>query len=463
MLFFHCSLSAFGNADERALFVDVTDSLGLRYVHDSGLSGAYRIPEVMGSGVAVFDYDQDGDLDIYIVGGLPGTGRLYRRSDRGDYEDVTDQANLHNPGHGMGAALGDIDNDGDVDLYLTNLEDDRLLRNDGDGTFTDVTATAGIDAGTWSSSATFCDIDHDGYLDLFVATYVVPDEHQKCSTRGGTADYCPPNVYSSLPDRVFRNTGDGSFVDITEASGIGRVRNPALGVVCIDFDQDSRADILVANDGYPNHLWINRGDGTFDERGVLWGVAVNLFGESEAGMGIALGDINDDAAFDVLLTHVDRESNTLYTSTGDGAMMDATIRAKLGPVSVPYTGFGVAFLDMDHDADLDVAIANGRVRKSAPQPRMPTTEARKSARETFAEHYGEANLLLANSGRGIFENACATSPLCAQEAVSRGLLAVDLDRDGDLDLVVTNANGAARVFDNQVAKLGKWLQARVLE
>ena len=154
LLFFYCSLSAFGNADERALFVDVTDSLGLLYVHDSGLSGAYRIPEVMGSGVAVFDYDQDNDLDIYIVGGLPGAGRLYRRTAGGDYEDVTKQANLHNPGYGMGAALGDIDNDGDVDLYLTNLEDDRLLRNDGDGTCTDGTATAGIDAGAWSSSST---------------------------------------------------------------------------------------------------------------------------------------------------------------------------------------------------------------------------------------------------------------------------------------------------------------------
>ena len=455
-----------GIAEERALpssFVDVTHSLGVQFHHDSGPTDEYLLPQVMGSGVAVFDYDQDGDLDIYFVGGLPGTGQLFRRTSRGDYEDVTEQANLHNPGHGMGTALGDIDNDGDVDLYLTNLEDDRLLRNDGDGTFTDITTNSGIDANAWSSSATFCDIDGDGYLDLFVATYVVPDGHQVCSTPGGQADYCPPNVYPSLPDRVYRNTGDGTFIDVTEVSGVGRVENPALGVVCVDFNQDSRMDIFVANDGSTNHLWINQGDGTFDERGMIWGVATNLFGESEAGMGIALGDVNDDAAFDVLVTHVDRESNTLYVSTGGRAMMDATIASKLGPVSVPYTGFGAAFLDMDHDGDLDLAIANGRVRKPTTPSKIRRFNRAARADEAFVEHYAEANLLMQNAGQGTFEIACAADAFCAQETVGRGLLAADLDRDGDLDLVLTNANGAARVFENRVEKQGRWLQMRVLQ
>ncbi|MCZ6617268.1 MAG: VCBS repeat-containing protein, partial [Gammaproteobacteria bacterium] len=460
-----CSIaSSVGWTEERAVqptFVDVTGSSGIGFLHDSGPTDEYLLPEVMGSGVAVFDYDQDDDLDIYFVGGLPGTGRLYRRDDSGIFEDVTEQANLHNPGHGMGTALGDIDNDGDLDLYLTNLEGDRLQRNNGDGTFTDVTAIAGIEADTWSSSATFCDIDGDGFLDLFVATYVMPDKHQVCSTETGGADYCPPNVYPSQPDRLYRNEGDGTFVDISTTSGIGRVINPALGVVCSDFNRDGRVDIFVANDGAANFLWINQGDGTFVERGMLWGVATNLFGESQAGMGIALGDVNGDAALDIFLTHVDQESNTLYTSTRDGAMMDGTIRSKLGPVSVPYTGFGTAFLDMDHDGDLDLAVANGRVRKPVETSRAGPSNTQKSTGESFTWLYGESNLLLENSGQGKFHNVCAASFSCAEKSVSRGLIAADLDRDGDLDLLLSNSNGPARIFENRVPKQGRWLQLRL--
>lgn len=441
-------------------FVDVTQSLGIDFEHDSGLSGLYRLPEVMGSGLAVFDYDADDDLDLYFVGGVPGSSRLYRRNNRGEFDDVTREAGLDNPGQGMGTALGDIDNDGDLDLYLTNVGRDRLQRNDGNGTFTDVTARSGIDVHGWSSSATFCDVNADGFLDLFVATYVTHDlpADEACSTASGQRDYCPPNVYRSLPNRLYQNRGDGTFLDVTNASGLKRLSSPALGVVCTDVDGNGHPDIFVANDGTANHLWLNRGDGTFDEGGLLWGAAFNLFGEAEAGMGVALGDANADGLLDLFVTHIDGETNTLYTKAGAKAMVDATIRSKLGPPSLPHTGFGAVFLDMDHDGDLDLAVANGRVRRRSGVPGLNQTPL---TRERFTAVYGEGNHLSVNTGNGTFAGACGVSTFCSATEVSRGLLAADLDRDGDQDLILTNANGPARIFDNRAPKRGRWLQVRL--
>jgi hypothetical protein len=439
-------------------FVDVTRSSGLHYVHTAERSGNYHLPEIMGAGVAWFDYDNDGDLDLYFAGSPPRGAALFRRNADGRYEEITATAGLVSQGQGMGVALGDIDNDGDLDLFLTRVHRDRLMRNNGDGTFTDTSLDAGFTAAGWSSSAAFCDIDTDGYLDLFVARYVVPDTHQRCSTEGGTPDYCPPNVYPSLPDRLYQNRGDGTFTDISTESGIGALSAPALGALCHDLNQDGHADIFVANDGTANHLWINDGEGGFTDQGVRRGVATNLFGEAEAGMGIAVGDVNHDEVLDLFLTHIDRESNTLYVSVGAQAraMADATIASGLGPPGMPFTGFGTAFLDIEHDGDLDLVIANGRVRR-------PARESVAQSPLTFPQIYGEQNLIMENSGRAHFTVRCEGDDFCRNVGISRGLTTADFDADGDLDLVVANAHGAARLYANVTRATGNWLRVRAVD
>ncbi|MEE2778446.1 MAG: CRTAC1 family protein [Acidobacteriota bacterium] len=427
--------------------------MGIDFRHSAPPTEGHRLAEIMGAGVAVFDSDGDGLQDILFTGAPPEGPRLYRRTAGGTYLAATRAAGLVSAGYGMGVALGDIDNDGDLDVYFTHVGPDQLYRNDGEGTFSDITPASGIVADGWSSSAAFCDVDADGLLDLYVGSYVRADSDTRCTTPGGVPDYCPPNVYPGASDRLYRNLGGGVFEDIGVSSGIANTSSSALGVVCHDFNLDDRADVFVANDGAANHLWINQGDGSFAERGIEIGVAANLFGEFEAGMGIALADLNDDLRMDLFLTHVDRESNTLYLSGPNEVMLDATIRSNLGWMSLPMTGFGTAFLDFDLDGDLDLAIANGRVRR-------PTRTLEAAA--SFESTYGEENLLLANDGNGRFEKDCDANPFCADRSVGRGLLAADLDRDGDLDLVVANANGRARVYENRAPRMGNWLAVRSL-
>lgn len=469
------SEQANSRADTRAhaTFVDVAAQVGLDFQHESGVRGQYRLPEIMGSGAALFDYDNDGDLDIYLIDSGGGKSRLFQQGEDGSFRDATGQSGLTNPGYGMGTALGDIDNDGDVDIFVTNVGTDHLYRNDGHGTFTDITATAGIEGSYWSSSAAFCDIDGDGYLDLYVATYVESDPLQTCTNRAGEPDYCPPGAYRSVPDQLFLNNGNGTFKNVSETSGISLAANSGLGVVCFDFSGDHRTDVLVANDGEPNHLWINRGDNTFAESGLAFGVSVNLFGEPEASMGIAFGDVDGDLDLDLLMTHIDSESNTLYVRAQENLLIDATIGANLGFTSVPFTGFGTVFFDADNDGDLDLAIANGRVRK-APGRRHPTGS--NDDVDEFVGAYAEKNLMMENSGSGVFRNSCdEPNGFCDAVEVSRGLLAADIDRDGDLDLLVTNSNGSVRLYQNQttdrmrggvregVRKGGAWLQIRAID
>ena len=433
-------------------FRDVTRARSLDFRHASNPSERYALPEIMGSGAALFDYDNDNDLDIYLVNSA-GSSRLFSQQRSGVFVDVTLSAGLGKPTIGMGAALGDIDNDGDIDLFVTNVGKDTLYQNNGDGSFTDITDAAGIAGAHWSTSAAFCDVDNNGYLDLYVATYVESEMNPSCTTKAGEPDYCPPNVYPAQADQFFLNNGDGKFTDEGHATGIARVTNRALGVVCADFSGDHRADFLVANDGAANFLWVNQGD-TFVERAVQYGVSTNLFGEAEASMGIALGDINDDLAIDAFMTHIDQESNTLYTSTDAGTMMDSTISAKLGYTSTAFTGFGVAFFDADNDRDLDLAIANGRVRKTA---------RRSQAVNAWQRDYAETNLLLQNDGGGVFFDACSGHEFCTSPGVSRGLLAGDIDRDGDLDLLLTNSNGAARLFENRSPSTHASVTLRIID
>ena len=467
-----CSQNDIPSQADIETLVDITAEAGLVFRHDSGVRGDYLLPEIMGSGVALFDYDNDGDLDVYLVdsGSLDepaasGSNRLFRQMPDGTFVDATEEAGIGDRGYGMGNAVGDIDNDGDLDLYVANYRSDRLYRNNGDGKFSDITEGAGIEGSRWSTSAAFCDIDLDGYLDLYVTTYVDSEPPVACTSNAGEADYCGPVTYRGVPDQLYRNNGDGTFSETGTQSGISEVVNNGLGVVCFDFNDDARSDFLVANDGERNHLWINGGDGKFENRSIAFGVAVNLFGETEASMGIALGDVDGDLGLDVFLTHLDQETNTLYLTTGAGVLMDGTVGSGLGIASTPYTGFGTAFFDADHDGDLDLAIANGRVRRgphrwmsSGPEPLAP------EALGNFHRIYAEPNLLMANVGRGKFQDYCVEADeFCRAVEVSRGLLTGDIDRDGDLDILVTSSNGPVRLFRNNIPKNGGWLMLRVID
>ena len=339
---------SFGSTPAGLPFVDVTDALGLDFRHTSPPTPAHRLAEIMGAGVAAFDADGDGLVDLLFAGAPPGGPALFRQAAEGRFVDATRTAGIESHGYGMGVALGDVDNDGDVDVYLTSVDVDRLLRNDGDGTFTDVTAAAGMSSNTWSSSATFCDVDADGLLDLYVGGYVgvgTHDSANSCTTAGGIPDYCPPNVYSAVSDRLYRNLGDGVFADISETSGIRSVSSPALGVVCDDFDGDFRADVFVANDGTANNLWINLGDGTFVDRATLprrrervdrHGRAVDVEGERVAIERRFVTDDDGYAALDPLAgewTLVAREGERRSEMfVGNELALGRTIELELQPV-----------------------------------------------------------------------------------------------------------------------------------
>ena len=446
-------------------FVDVAPELGLLFDHTSGVEGEFLLPEVMGSGLAVFDYDGDGDLDVYFVNAdthaaVDAGNRLFRRDADGVFRDATAQAGLGDTGYGMGTALGDIDNDGDLDLLVTNDGPNRLYRNNADGTFSDITDSAGIEGSRWSTSAAFCDIDDDGLLDLYIANYVTNEPPYACASGAGEPDYCGPNAYRGVPDRLYRNDG-ARFVDISAASGIARTAHNGLGVVCFDFDGDARDDFLVANDGERNQLWINEGDGQFVDRGVRFGVATNIEGDTEASMGIALGDVDGDLRLDALMTHLGGETNTLYLADFTGLLLDSSALSGVGFPSVADTGFGVALADLDQDADLDLAVANGRVQRGADLTAPPNDE---TPPDAFGRLYAEPNLLMVNNGQGWFDDRCAATPgFCATTEVGRGLLAADIDADGDLDILVTNANGPARVYRNDIPDKGNWLKLRIAD
>ncbi|MHC4948466.1 MAG: CRTAC1 family protein [Planctomycetota bacterium] len=454
---------------ESSWLVDVAGELGLDFVHASGGTGDFRMPEIMGPGAALLDVDGDGDLDAYLVSGHgdglgegragAASNRLYLQGPDGRFVDATAGSGLDDRGYGMGVAAGDIDNDGDVDLYVTNHGPDRLYRNRGDGTFEDVTARAGIDVPGWSCSAEFVDYDRDGRLDLYVTQYVDFDPALRCHTSAGEPDYCGPKAMPPRPDVLLRNTGtpDGpAFEDVSAAAGLRAVAPAAgLGVIADDLDDDGWPDLYVANDAYANHLWLNRGDGTFREAAMALGVAYNLHGQAEAGMGVVAEDLDGDGRTDLLVTHLGQETNTLYVGHAAG-FDDATGASGLGTASMSRTGFGVVALDLELDGDLDVAIGNGRVVRGTPLPdtRLP------SPWSMFAE----PNLLHVNEGGGRFRDAAGSAPgFCADPEITRGLVAGDVDGDGDLDLLAVNTEGPARLYRNDAPRAGAWLAVRAVD
>jgi hypothetical protein len=453
------------------LFVESGAATGLSFTHVSGASGQYYMAEQMGAGVALFDYDNDGDLDVFLVQGgsldpesKPAspdvTSRLYRNDLASGsngastlrFTDVTARAGVGLRSYGMGAAVGDYDNDGDLDLFVTAFGPDTLYRNNGDGTFTDVTSQAGTSDPVWSTSAAFVDHDRDGDLDLFVANYLAFTiaGNKRCHDAVGARDYCSPRAYRPVPDKLYRNEGNGRFTDATVPAGINRADGAGLGVTTGDYNGDGWLDLYVANDATPNQLWINQRDGTFADEGLLSGAALNAAGNPEGSMGIASGDFDLDGDEDLFVTNIIGETFAFYVSDGRGNFDDGRVRVGVAAPTAAFTGFGTDWFDYDNDGLLDLFVANGAVNIVEAQRGQPMP-------------FRMRNQLFRNIGGGrLTETSASAGAAFARAEIGRGAAFGDVDNDGDTDVVVTNNNGPVRLLLNQSpSSPPHWVQVRL--
>ncbi|HWZ53009.1 MAG TPA: CRTAC1 family protein [Granulicella sp.] len=443
-------------------FVDTTEASGVHFQGVASHTSKKYLIETMGSGAAVFDYDNDGLLDIFLVNGAPiadptakGTipqksgpqdwNRLYHQKKDGTFEDVTERAGLKGVGYGMGVAVGDYDNDGYEDLYVTAYGGNRLYHNNGNGTFTDVTESSGTGGGGWSTSAAWIDLDNDGLLDLVVLRYVQWDwDDVWCGEhREGYRAYCHPDIFPAITPLVYHNDGGGHFTEVSEKTGIS-VPGKGLGIAIADFDRDGKVDFAVANDSMLEFLYHNKGDGTFEEVGLTAEIAVDGDGKTYAGMGIDFADYNNDGLPGLIITNLANQKYALYKNNGDGSFTYDTYMAGMAGITLLHSGWGIHFLDYDNDGLKDLLVAQGHdsdnVELNSPQI-----------------HYKEPMLLVRNTGHGFVDVSAISGDVFQQRWVSRGMAVGDLDNDGRIDAVVATNGGPAHILHNETVTANHWL------
>jgi hypothetical protein len=439
---------------------DVTSEAGISFRHDYGGSGRRYIVEIAGGGVLAFDYDSDELPDLFFINGAPLPGAegprrpnaLYRNRGDGTFQDVTEEAGLAGEGYGMGGAASDIDNDGDLDVFVTAFGENQLYLNRGDGTFRRAGKEHGLGDPRWSTSAAFFELDGDGFLDLYVANYLdfTFANHRECvSPTAGITAYCHPQEYAGAPDVLYRNRGDGAFENVSAASGIGALaEGKGLGVVALDFDDDGDLDLYVANDTTRNYLFRNDG-GRLREVGVEAGVAYNEQGLAEAGMGVDAADADRDGRLDLVVTNFDFENNTLYKNLGGGFFFDATSAFGLGAASLTELGFGCDFLDLDNDGWLDLVVVNGHILDNIEEIQSNLS-------------FAEPGQVFRNEGGRFRDVTAASGPAISRPRVGRGLASLDYDRDGDLDLAIASRGGAAELLRNDGGNAGGFIGLRLV-
>lgn len=476
---------------------DATEEIGLTFSHTVGPLGTYYVPESVGSGAAWGDFNNDGLMDLFLANGERSPeavgefaegittrwGVFAGRKD-GTLKDVSEQAALDSLGFGMGVAVGDLDNDGDCDIYVTCVKQDRLLLNDGDFHFHDAAVSSGISESEWGTGVSLFDYDRDGFLDIVVANYTHDDtyDHQvSCGFRKGLTSYCGPHKFTPTIDRLYHNeglhseSGDGSplvrFSDVTDSSGMAEVTTYGFAVVTLDVNEDGWPDILIANDSQPNRLWINQKDGTFLEQATSAGIAINAAGSSLGSMGIAVGDFDRDERLDFIISTLSTESTTLFTQMVPGLFVDSTQLFGLNLSTLPHTGWGAAMVDLNHDGWLDLPLVNGLVipcrSRFAPHG-DDTFQKRSDQIEDSVEYwkdYADRNLLIMSTGTLPLIDATEDfgGDFSRASGSGRSLLCGDPDNDGDIDLLVTNCGSRARFYRNEFPKKGHWIRLRLID
>jgi hypothetical protein len=445
------------NDSKGVQFIDVTQQSGITWRHVNGATDEKFLIETMGGGGAFLDYNRDGRLDIFLVQSgchkfsvncTAGHNALYRQNPDGSFTDVAKQAGVADSGiYGMGVAVGDYDNDGFPDIYVTGFPHNVLYHNNGDGTFTDVTAKAGVAASGWSTSAAFFDYNRDGFLDLFVARYLDWDYDKNVfcgERRPGYRAYCHPDQFKAVSNRLFRNNGDGTFSDVSEASGVARVAGKALGVVAFDFNHDGWQDLYIANDKVRNFLFRNNGDGTFTEMGLVAEVAYGAHGSPESGMGTDAADFDGDGWPDLFVTNIDYEPNNLFHNNGDETFDDVTVRAGLGSVAMLFSAFGTKFIDFDNDGNMDLVVLNGHVLDNIQLFREGVT-------------FAERPFLFQDTGGKFQEVGSLHGTAFTKAYVGRALAAGDFNNDGAIDMLWVTNGGPPVLLRNEGGNRNSWI------